>query len=703
METTDDAQGSLNSSQKLHLLTSCQHADRLLTEAEAILAASASKSPFNKYKVDLSPAETKVVKDYIARIRAQMLRVLEGQGISPPAPRFGARHTVRVNLQFAEIAFEECRPEAMRGYGEVPESLVSELSGLVNELCGLARKLSSYLAQDVGRDLQGRLQRLEQTGDEISLLKTVERVINVRGLVELRPTLSIILDRLEDHSFQIALFGRVSSGKSSLLNRVLEADVLPVGVNPITAVPTRIVHGETAGLLVSYVDQRSERLTIDRLPEFVSEEFNAGNSKNVCRITLELPSRRLRDGVVFVDTPGLGSLATTGARETLAYLPQCDLGVVLVDAGSTLTDEDLSTLRTLYEAAIPAFVLLSKADLLGSPDRERSLKYIASQIDSHLNLKLPVHAVSSRPEHTELLDAWFNREILPLCDRHQELAQQSMRRKIGALRDAVAAALKVRLELANKGPKREKARLRAIETQLRKISGKLEEAKTACVKVADEVREFSGVAILWAAHAVGESWAQKKPGAIAAEDLVVSKVTQAAVEKAREILIAAEALARDLSRALQDAARALGVEEPPNEEDLTAVLKEMPRFDPGPLKFVLRPGRLSVFGRRLTIRRVERKLLTQVGPALGRAFQSYGRMLEAWVNRTLGELQRQFDAHADAYRAQLGRLTDEGTVGAEEVAAIRGDLEAISSKLILTAKSGAGSQNERASPLHSDS
>lgn len=184
---------------------------------------------------------------------------------------------------------------------------------------------------------------------------------------------------------------------------------------------------------------------------------------------------------------------------------------------------------------------------------------------------------------------------------------------------------------------------------------------------------------------------------------MVSTVTGATAEKAREISMAAEALARDLSRALQDAARALGVEEPPSEEDLTAVLKEMPRFDPGLVRFVLRPDRLRVFGKKFTIRRVERKLLTQVGPTLGGAFQSYGRMLEAWVNRTLGELQRQFDAHADAYRAQLGRLTDERAIGAEEVAAIRGDLEAMSSKSILTGRSGARSQNEKAPPLRSDS
>lgn len=40
--------------------------------------------------------------------------------------------------------------------------------------------------------------------DEIELLKTLERIIAERGLVEFREALSIILDRLEENSFEIA-------------------------------------------------------------------------------------------------------------------------------------------------------------------------------------------------------------------------------------------------------------------------------------------------------------------------------------------------------------------------------------------------------------------------------------------------------------------------------------------------------------------
>ena len=53
-----------------------------------------------------------------------------------------------------------------------------------------------------------------------------------------------------------------------------------------------------------------------------------------------------------MDTPGLGSLARRGSAETLAYLPSCDLALVLIDAGMTLNEEDIGTLRLLYEAGI---------------------------------------------------------------------------------------------------------------------------------------------------------------------------------------------------------------------------------------------------------------------------------------------------------------------------------------------------------------
>ena len=96
---------SLNSSQKLHLLTSFQYVDKLLGDIEAIMAASSAKSAFPKYKPDISPVQVKIVQDYIDRLRSEMVRVLKDQDIFPPEPRFGSMHSIRITLGLAGIAF----------------------------------------------------------------------------------------------------------------------------------------------------------------------------------------------------------------------------------------------------------------------------------------------------------------------------------------------------------------------------------------------------------------------------------------------------------------------------------------------------------------------------------------------------------------------------------------------------------------------
>src|SRR5205814_2693737 len=194
-------------------------------------------------------------------------------------------------------------------------------------LDGLVAKLRSFLGKGAGGDLQQRLQRLGKTGGEIRLLSELERIITAHGLVEFRGTLSMLLDRMEGSAFEVGVFGRVSSGKSSLLNYILQTDVLPIGVTPVTAIPTRISHGPVAEVGIEFAEAQPQIIPLSELPEFATEQQNPTNKKHVARIFVTLPCERVSEGVTFVDTPGLGSLAVAGAEETIAYLPGCDLGI----------------------------------------------------------------------------------------------------------------------------------------------------------------------------------------------------------------------------------------------------------------------------------------------------------------------------------------------------------------------------------------
>ena len=205
--------------------------------------------------------------------------MLEGQGITANPPGIPVSRAVHSRLYSIGIAAEELKPKYMQGYGEVSDSVASKLSGVAGELQGLVVRLDQYLAG--GARISGSACN-GWNGQAIILA-------SCPGSNESRQTgvLSNSGGRLrrsqraEDRSFEIAVFGRVSSGKSSLLNTVLGTDVLPVGVTPVTAVPTRISHGEEPSLTVAFTDAPAKSFEIVRLGEFATEQQNARGTQSM--------------------------------------------------------------------------------------------------------------------------------------------------------------------------------------------------------------------------------------------------------------------------------------------------------------------------------------------------------------------------------------------------------------------------------------
>jgi GTP-binding protein EngB required for normal cell division len=435
----------VNENHHRHLVISFQYIDKLLSDAERIVTSAGSTSPFQEYSPDSTPVQRRVIQDYVTRVREAMERILDEQKIPRRPPVCGTLWAARGQVTFAEIAVAEIEPRHMTGYGPLSPADNATLEGIVSELNRLLNRIGKLLEQGSLADLQARLNRLERMSNEIPLLRELERIVTGHGLVEIRNALSLLLDRLDNSAFEIGVFGRVSSGKSSLLNHLLDGEVLPAGVTPVTAVPIRVSFGPKPQARIEFAESKPEIIELSRLAEFSSEQQNPSNQKHVTRISVEMPAKRLQQGVTFVDTPGLGSLATAGAEETVAYLPRCDLGIVLLDAGSALSQEDLVTIQALYRGGATAMVLVSKADLLGPPDRQRTVDYIHQQLGSQLGLNLPVRLVSVMGADRALCEEWIREDLMPLLDKHRELASVSIKRKAGVLREAILMALRSRL------------------------------------------------------------------------------------------------------------------------------------------------------------------------------------------------------------------------------------------------------------------
>ena len=178
---------------------------------------------------------------------------------------------------------------------------------------------------------------------------------------------------------------------------------------------------------------------------------------------------------------------------------------------SPLGAADVQLLGVIQAAAIPTRVLLSKVDLLGVDEERAVAAYVAEQLRSQLGVDTPVHPVSVVEERARLLDSWFQDEIAPLYEKHQELRRESIERKIGLLREAVEQSLSTAVQRAgSRAAPADAEALREAEKELRSAAGLFTETEARCLAMSDEIRNLHSVAIDWATSRIIESWIAAK-------------------------------------------------------------------------------------------------------------------------------------------------------------------------------------------------
>ena len=153
------------------------------------------------------------------------------------------RWSLQTSMIYLSVAVADTGPNRLRGYGGLDDADRQEVLRIQQELDRLLDRVGAYLSERLGHDLPERLARLQAAPGSVAMLRLLDQIVMRWQLVEFRPTIDTIVQRLESPQFEIAVFGRVSSGKSSLLNHIAGSGVLPVGVTPVTAVPTRLVRG----------------------------------------------------------------------------------------------------------------------------------------------------------------------------------------------------------------------------------------------------------------------------------------------------------------------------------------------------------------------------------------------------------------------------------------------------------------------------
>jgi len=207
-----------------------------------------------------------------------------------------------------------------------------------------------------------------------------------------------LLARLAEDRFNVAVVGRFSRGKTSLMNAVLGTDRLPTGILPLTSVITTVCYGSSERALVYHAPGSFPyEISLDRIADYVTQEGNPGNCKSVHHVEIQIPSEALRRGVSFVDTPGLGSTIAANTAITAGFFPEMDAVVVVTSFEAALSAEEIEFLRNAVQGGRKTFLVINKLDLVSEEECEKVLRYVEDTLaDVEGSDDIAIFAVSAR-------------------------------------------------------------------------------------------------------------------------------------------------------------------------------------------------------------------------------------------------------------------------------------------------------------------
>jgi len=203
-------------------------------------------------------------------------------------------------------------------------------------------------------------------------------------------------EKIVNQEFNMVIMGQFKRGKSTFINALLGAEIVPTAIVPLTSVVTILRFGERAQGVVHYLDNKKETISLSGISGFVTEKGNPQNKRGVKHVEIFYPNDFLKEGVRIIDTPGVGSVFQHNTDVAYNYLPYVDAGIFVVTADPPLGRSEHQFLKDVREYVDRLFFVLNKIDMVDEKDLNEAAAFTADILTEDLARPVELWSISAK-------------------------------------------------------------------------------------------------------------------------------------------------------------------------------------------------------------------------------------------------------------------------------------------------------------------
>lgn len=230
----------------------------------------------------------------------------------------------------------------------------------------------------------------------INQIKYLSELADEKNQENIKSSLFEVQDKLQNDLFYLVILGEFKRGKSTFINSLLGKNILPTAIIPLTSIVTKVCYGEEVLAKVFFLNQTREEIGLEEIEQYITEKGNPANEKKVEYLELYYPSAFLKNGLVLIDTPGIGSIFEHNTAVTYDFIPKIDAAIFLLTVDHPLSQAEYNLLKDTKDHVPKIFFILNKIDLVPPNDRDESLEFTRKTLKEHLAEEIEIYPVSAK-------------------------------------------------------------------------------------------------------------------------------------------------------------------------------------------------------------------------------------------------------------------------------------------------------------------